>query len=85
MVPRASHGVFDHEPFRKRSPVVRTARADREEFITAVREEDGVVADMSGEHVSVREIADRNSQRQVGPSGFDCRVLDALAMVWFRR
>ena len=66
MVPRASHGVFDHEPFRKRSPVMRTARADREEFIAVVREQDSIVADMPGEHVSIREIIDRDSQCQVG-------------------
>jgi hypothetical protein len=45
---------------------MRTVRADRKEFIAAAREQDGVVANMPGEHVSVRETADRDSQREVG-------------------
>jgi hypothetical protein len=68
MVPRASHGVFDHEPFRKRSPVMRTARADREEFIAVAREQDSVLANVPGEHVSIRDIIDRDPQCQVGAS-----------------
>jgi hypothetical protein len=43
-----------------------TARADREELVAAAPEQDGVVTDMPGEHVSVREIIDRGSQRQFG-------------------
>jgi hypothetical protein len=34
---------------------VGTGRPDREEFIAAVRQQDGVVADMPGEHVTVGE------------------------------
>jgi hypothetical protein len=43
-----------------------TARADHEELVAAAPEQDGVVTDMPGEHVSVREIIDRDSQRQFG-------------------
>jgi hypothetical protein len=66
VVPRASHGVVDQEPLRERSSVMGTGRADREEFVAPARQHDSVVADVPGEHVSVREIGDRNSQRQVG-------------------
>jgi len=48
-----------------------TARADRKDFIAPPREHDGGVADIR-QHVSVREIGDRNSQCQVGPAGFVC-------------
>jgi hypothetical protein len=34
--------------------------------MAAARQQDGVVADMPGKHVSVREITDRDSQRQIG-------------------
>ena len=65
-MPGTSHGVVDHEPFGERSAVVGTGRADREEFITAARQQDGFVADMPGKHVSVGEIIDRDARRQVG-------------------
>jgi hypothetical protein len=75
MVPRASHGVVDHEPFGERSSVVGTGRPDREEFATAACHQDGIVADMPGKQVSVREITGRDSQRQIGAGR--CRLLCA--------
>jgi hypothetical protein len=43
-----------------------TGRADREEFITVAREQDSVLANVPGEHVSVRDIIDRDPQCEVG-------------------
>ena len=42
------------------------ARADREEFIAVAREQDSVVTDVPGEHMSVRDIIDRDPQCEVG-------------------
>jgi hypothetical protein len=47
---------------------MRTARADREEFIAVAREQDSVLANVPGEHVSIRDIIDRDPQCQVGAS-----------------
>jgi hypothetical protein len=66
VVPRTPHGVADYEPFGERSSVVGTGGPDREEFRTAAAQQDGVIADMPSKHVSIWDIIDRDSQRQVG-------------------
>ena len=47
--------------------------ADREELVAATREQDRIVADVAGEHRSVSERVDRNTQGQIGTGRFGWR------------
>jgi hypothetical protein len=59
VVPRAPHRVVDHQPFRERTAIVGAGGGDREEFVAAAREQDRVVADVSGQHLSISECVSR--------------------------
>ena len=65
-MPRTPHGVVNEDALRQRPAVMRTGRADREELAAAACDQNGLVADMAGQHAAVRQLVDRDAQRQVG-------------------
>jgi hypothetical protein len=55
MVPGAAHGVADDESFGQRTAIMRTARADREQFISRSRQDHLIVTDVSEQQGAVAE------------------------------
>ena len=67
MVPGTSHGVGDNQSFGERAAVMRTRRADREQFVAAAREKHGIVAHMPTHHAAIGNITNRHAAREIRP------------------
>src|SRR5215471_10638839 len=65
MVPRASHGVFDHQPFAEWPTIMRAGGTDREQLSAAASEQDGVFSDMPHQHRAVDKRLFRNAGLEV--------------------
>ena len=57
VVERTPHVAFADEPFGERSTIMRAGRADREEFAIDPRQQDGCIADASGNRSFLRTVA----------------------------
>ncbi len=66
-MPRAPHGVADGQSLGERSAVMGAGGTDREELLAAAHQEDSIIANMSGEHASIRNITERDAPPEIGP------------------
>src|SRR5262249_55918154 len=66
VMPGAAHGVIDHQALGERPAVMRAGRADRENLVAAPGQQHRLVAHAAADHLSVGEIAQRNSLGEVG-------------------
>jgi hypothetical protein len=64
-MPWTSHRVADHEPFSEWTAVVRTGSINRKELCASAREQDCLVADMTGKHGAVAQVIGRDASSQV--------------------
>ena len=65
-MPRASHGIADHDAVGQRSVVVRAMGADGEERVAALHEQRVFSIDFAGHHPPFAQIIDRNSTAEIG-------------------
>ena len=63
-MPRAAHGVADHEPLGERAVIVRAMGADGEDLVAALHQQHLLVADMA-EKLAVDEIRERDTLGKV--------------------
>src|SRR5262249_46120446 len=66
MVPRTSHRVANHQSLGEGAAVMRAGCADREDFITAAREQHGVLANVPADHAAIGKIIERDAAREIG-------------------
>ena len=69
MMPRTSHRVPDHEPFSEWAAVVCTGSINRKELCALARQQDCLIADMTGQHATVAKVIRRDASSQVGTNG----------------
>src|SRR5262249_41970181 len=67
MVPGASHGVADNQSVGERAAVMRTSRADREQFVAMAREQHGVVAHMPAHHAAIGNVTNGHAAGEIRP------------------
>jgi phage tail tape-measure protein len=64
-MPGASHCVADNQSIRQRRAVVGAGGADRKDLSAGACQQNGLFADMAGEHASLGQVARRDALRQV--------------------
>ena len=70
MVPRAAHGVADHETFGERAAVVRAVAPTANTSVAAAHQQHLLVADMAEQLAAVGELSERDARVRSGPLGF---------------
>src|SRR5262249_30411835 len=70
MVPRTSHRVANHQSLGEGAAVMRAGCADREDFITAAREQHGVLANGPADHAAIGKIIEWDAAREIGSFRF---------------
>jgi hypothetical protein len=70
VMPWTAHCGADQQTVGKRTVIVRTVRGQREQFAVLTDEKHLVVANMTGHHGAVPEIACRNATGEIGSSWF---------------
>jgi hypothetical protein len=69
-MPRAAHGVPDHQPLTERAAVVGAARARGEHLLAPADEQHGFVLDMADERRRLGQLLPGDPRGEIGTSGW---------------
>ena len=64
-MPGTPNRVSDHQPFLKRTAVVRARGTNRKEFVATAREQHGVLANMAAQHRPVGDRVSQDAEREI--------------------
>ena len=70
VMPRAAHGVADHDAVGERTVIMRAMGADREHLRPATHQENLVIAGMTDELAAIGKLREVNALHQIWTGGF---------------